>query len=93
MGGSMSYFDDVFEPMLYKVPSHTKRHAIERSLHDGVWLSKNGPIKMSDMSDDHIRNCIRLCERRGASLDGLAISCLKDELSRRPLNAPEGSEA
>ena len=33
-----------------------------------VWKSKNGPIKVSDMSEHHIRSCMKIVGEDGADL-------------------------
>ena len=86
----MSYFDDVFEPLLTKEPKFLaagrrsrKRMQIEK-LRSGIWLSANGPIRIADMTDDHIRNALALVTRRDRDeVDRVAREVLGNEVARR----------
>ena len=50
-----------------------------------VWKQKNGrSIPIKNMSEDHIKNCIKLCERNGTTSIPV-YTYLKEELdSRQP---------
>ena len=78
----MSYFDDMFEPRLYKTPKLIE-HSVSR-LRCGVWDSANGPILVRNMSDSHLRNALNLVTRRNAGeFDRVVKEVLSLEIERR----------
>ena len=55
-------------------------------MRDEVWMSKNGPIKVKDMTLDHIRNAMSHIERYGV---GVANKAAYDAMQRRVLAVDE----
>lgn len=88
IGGNMSYFDDVFEPSLYRTPRFARDSVPKRtvdSLRKGIWHMRDGTtIRMTDMSDSHLRNAFNMVRRIARNeTDRVAIEMLGKEIERR----------
>ena len=55
-------------------------------MRDEVWMSKNGPIKVKDMSLDHVHNALAHLERHGV---GVANKAAYDAMQRRVTTVEE----
>ena len=55
-----------------------------KCLQAGVWLSKDGPIQICQMTDSHLQNALNLVKRRQRDeVDTLAVEILQKEIDRR----------
>ena len=75
--------DSMIDRMIFGKPPRRNRISYEMKLFmEKKWTTKNGKeILIADMDTGHIKNCIRMCRRKG--FEERYIYLFEEELKRR----------
>lgn len=86
----MSYFDDVFEPRLYREPYFARNRNdqhwlyVEDCANRGIWPTSHGEVEISSMETSYIYNCLGLmCRKNKKAMLAIFEPVFEKELAKR----------